>query len=235
MNLYCDGDSWSVLTKGIGYPMGYHLSKAMNCTMQNYGHPGKSIDKVIRSTQRHVLNQVDLLGHNNDTLYMIGIGHLQRFDTATGQVAEIRYPFLKMSSEAGITSVQINDFVDTDKKFAQQFIKWFEYPFLEYQTLSKLVMLHDFLKYHNVNFIIHNVGFDYCYDTDYEFGQQWITEVEKRPRILNFFADSFHSMMEQENFVPFNFDEYGWAGHQTGPGHEFYAKYLYHKWQNIND
>ena len=110
MNLYCDGDSWSVLTKGIGDPMGYHLSKAMNCTMENYGHPGKSIDKVIRSTQRHVLQQADVSSHN-DTLYMIGIGHLQRFDTATGKEANIRYPYLKMQSETGITSVQINDFV----------------------------------------------------------------------------------------------------------------------------
>jgi len=228
MKLYCDGDSWSVDTNNIGEPMGYHLAELMSYEMENYGHRGKSVDKVIRSAQRHVLL-------NKNTAYMIGIGHTQRFDTSTGEVVDIKYPYLSMPSEREVETIRINDFVDTDKKFAQQFIKWFEYPFLEYQTLSKLVMLHDFLKYHNVNFIIHNVGFDYYYDTDYEFGKQWITEVEKRPRIVNFFADSFHSLMEQENYIPFNYEKYGWYGHQTGPGHEFYAKYLYHKWQCIND
>jgi len=230
MKLYCDGDSWSVSTNNIGEPMGYHLAKLMGYGIENYGHPGKSIDKIIRSAQRHVLSN-----KNTAYTYMIGIGHTQRFDTSTGKVVDIKYPYLSMSSEREVESVRINDLVDTDKKFAEQFIKWFEYPFLEYQTLSKLVMLHDFLKYHNVDFIIHNIGFDYDYDPDYEFGKQWIHEVEKRPRIINFFSDSFHSLMEQENYIPFNFEKYGWMGHQTGPGHEFYAKYLYHKWQSINE
>jgi hypothetical protein len=228
MKLYCDGDSWSISTNNIGKPMGYHLAELMGYKMENYGHPGKSVDKIIRSAQRHVLS-------NKNTAYMIGIGHTQRFDTSTGEVVDFKYPYLSMPSEREVESIQINKLIETDRKFAEQFIKWFEYPFLEYQTLSKLVMLHDFLKYHNVNFIIHNVGFDYAYDTDYEFGKQWLVEVEKRPRIVNFFTDSFHSLMEQENYIPFNFEEYGWMGHQTGPGHEFYAKYLYHKWQQIND
>ena len=222
-NLYCDGDSWSVATNNIGEPMGYHLAKLMGYNMENYGHNGKSVDKIIRSVQRHVLS-------NTDTAYMIGIGHTQRFDTSTGEVADIKYPYLSMSSEREVESVRINDLVDTDKKFAEQFIKWFEYPFLEYQTLSKLVMLHDFLKYHNVDFIIHNIGFDYDYDPDYEFGKQWIHEVEKRPRIVNFFKNSFHSIMQRENFVPFNFDLYQWNGHQEGPGHQYYAEYLHEKW-----
>jgi hypothetical protein len=227
-NLYCDGDSWSVSNNGVGNVMGYELSQLMGYKMENYGHNGKSIDKIIRSTQRHVLS-------NSNTTYMVGIGHTQRFDSCTGDVVKIKYPFLSMESELGVESVRINHFVDTDKKFAEQFLKWFEYPFLEYQTLSKLVMLHDFLKYQGVDFIIHNIGFDYYYDHDYEFGKQWITEVEKRPRLINFFTDSFHSIMKRENFKPYNFDQYKWSGHQEGPGHKFYANYLYKKWQNIDD
>jgi len=69
----------------------------------------------------------------------------------------------------------------------------------------------------------------------YEFGKQWLDEVEKRPRIVNFFKDSFHNLMQRENFVPFNYDLYQWNGHQEGPGHEYYAKYLHEKWQSIRD
>lgn len=229
MKLYCDGDSWSIANNNEGNVMGYYLAELMGYEMENYGHSGKSVDKVIRSAQRHVLS-------NKNTAYMIGIGHTQRFDTSTGEVVvDINYPYLSMPSEREVETVRISDFVDIDKKFAEQFIKWFEYPFLEYQTLSKLVMLHDFLKYHKVDFIIHNLGFDYNYDPDYEFGKQWLVEVEKRPRLINFFTDSFHSIMQKENFKPYNFTEHKWAGHQTGPGHKFYAKYLYNKWKNLNE
>ena len=197
MKLYCDGDSWSVANNKVGNVMGYYLAELMGCEMENYGHPGKSIDKIIRSAQRHVLL-------NKNTCYMIGIGQTARFDTSTGEVVDIKYPYLSMQSEREVETVRIHNFFDIDTNFAKQFIKWFEYPFLEYQTLSKLVMLHDFLLFHNVDFIIHNVGFDYAYDLDYEFGKQWIHEVEKRPRIINFFNDSFHSLMQKENFKPFN-------------------------------
>lgn len=227
-NLYCDGDSWSVANNGAGNVMGHYLAELMGYEMENYGHSGKSVDKVIRSVQRHVLS-------NSDTAYMIGIGHTQRFDTSTGEEVQMKYPFLSMKSEMDVESVRINKLVDTNKVFAEQFIKWFEYPFLEYQTLSKLVLLHDFLKHHKVDFIIHNLGFDYDYDPEYEFGKQWLDEVEKRPRIVNFFKDSFHNLMQRENFVPFNYDLYQWNGHQEGPGHEYYAKYLHEKWQSIRD
>ena len=228
MKLYCDGDSWSVSNNHVGNVMGHYLAELMGCEMENYGHSGKSIDKIIRSAQRHVLL-------NKNTCYMIGIGHTQRFDTSTGEVVDIKYPYLSMQSEREVETVRINKFVDADKKFAEQFMNWFEYPFLEYQTLSKLVMLHDFLLFHNIDFIIHNLAFDYAYDLDYEFGKQWIHEVEKRPRIINFFTDSFHSLMQKENFKPFNYHAYKWSGHQTGPGHKFYAEYLFSKWKKINE
>jgi len=227
-NLYCDGDSWSVRNNGVGKVMGWYLSNLMGYNMENYGHSGKSVDKVIRSVQRHVLS-------NSDTAYMIGIGQTARFDMSTGEVVQMKYPFLYMESERGIESLRSDVLSNTNRAFAEQFIKLFEYPFLEYQTLSKLVSLHDFLKYHKVDFIIHNLGFDYDYDPEYEFGKQWLAEVEKRPRIVNFFKDSFHSIMQKENFVPFNYNLYQWNGHQEGPGHKYYAEYLHEKWQSIRD
>lgn len=227
-NLYCDGDSWSVSNNSVGDVMGHYLAELMGCEMENYGHPGKSVDKVIRTVQRHVLS-------NSDTAYMIGIGQTVRFDMSTGEVVQMKYPFLYMESERGIESLRSDFLMNTNRAFAEQFIKLFEYPFLEYQTLSKLVLLHDFLKYHKVDFIIHNLGFDYDYDPEYEFGKQWLDEVEKRPRIVNFFKDSFHSLMQRENFVPYNYDLYKWNGHQEGPGHKYYAEYLHEKWQSICD
>ena len=60
--IFCDGDSWSVLTspgKDRGLPMGYWFGMGLERTMENYGHPGKSVDKTIRTTQRHVLANKD--------------------------------------------------------------------------------------------------------------------------------------------------------------------------------
>ena len=208
--------------------MGHWYSMLCNADMENYGHAGKSVDKIIRSAQRHVLDNP-----NGDYIYCIGIGHTQRFDTSTGEIPNIRYPYLSMESELGVETVQINKLVDADKRFAREFTKWFEYPFLEYQTLSKLVMLHDFLLFHGCDFIIHNLAFNYARDTDYKFGEQWISEVDVRPRIVNFFSDSFHDQMQAKNYKPYNFEEYGWAGHHSEPAHKDYAEYLYSKYKQL--
>ena len=230
--IYCDGDSWSVITGNHDdLPMGYWFGNALGRTMENYGHAGKSVDKTIRNTQRHVLANKD-----KDYFYFVGIGHTQRFDTSDGEtLPNHKYLYEMMISEQYVQSVSVDFLQKQDRSFAECFFRMFEYPFLEYQTLSKLIMLHDFLTFHGVDFIIHNIGFDYDYDPDYEFGKQFLHEVEQRPRMINFFENSFHSYMRDNGVQAFNHKEYGWMGHFESEGHKLYADFLLEKYRAIHE
>ena len=39
--------------------------------------------------------------------------------------------------------------------------------------------------------------------------------------------------MQLKNYIPFNFDQYGWAGHHAEPAHQAYAEYLYIKYKQL--
>lgn len=214
--IYYDGDSYSYM--GVETNTGNFLSHHYNSELLHYGYSGKNPEKIIRTAQRHSLI-------NNNTMYFIGIGVPDRLEIFIDDV-DYNYPNMYMIEEHSAKTLPIEN-------VGKEVIDCFSHDFVRYKLLSKIIMLHDFLIFHNKDFVIHNLGMNYDKDLEFDFGNQWIIEVDKRPRILNFFENSLHDLMDKNDMPGWDYDQYGYYAHPTEEGHKMYAEYLIDQYERL--
>jgi hypothetical protein len=66
--------------------------------------------------------------------------------------------------------------------------------------------------------------------SNYLFNDGVKEQIIARPRIINFYENSLHSLLERNNIKPWDYDKYKWIGHPDEAGHLMYADFL---WEHI--
>ena len=218
--LYYDGDSFSCsLPHDQTVTTGHVLAHQLNYRLDHYGHNGKTVDKIVRNSMRYSWE-------NTDCYMCIGVGVVNRLEAHDANPDAV-YPYKNYTQEHCVKTVKVED-VDREN------IEMFNDQYLQITTLYKLIALHDYLLYNKHKFVIHNLGYNYFgKDGDdissFAFAQGVQQQVENRPRLLNFFENSFHQLCKQHNLKPWDYDQYGWNGHPDELGHSMYADYLLEK------
>jgi hypothetical protein len=212
--MYYDGDSFSCrLNENETRTTGHFLASKFNWKLDHYGHDGKTVDKIIRSSQRYSWEKPG-------SFMFIGIGvplRLEQYKNSDKGFANYKYKFYPQEHSVETVSIQNFD--------SKENLDMFDDQFLQTTTLFKLVALHDFLLYNKIDFVIHNLGWNYKVD-EFPLAQGLCDEVNRRPRMLNFFECSLHDLMQLNNNKPLDYGEFGWNGHPDEAGHEMYADFL---------
>ena len=215
-SFYYDGDSYShFLPSGQQITTGHILAERLGFNLEHYGFPGKSPAEIIRSAIRYSLCE-------QDSFMAIGIGVVQRLEYFTDEVPRYRNlgnKYKRWSEEDSIRSLVIHEAT----KETQELFHW---QYMEVNVLFNLLQLHDYLSYNNINFIIHNLGFNFDIDNDFVFANKIYEQIQSRPRFINMFENSLHNMMQDNNLIPWDYNKFKWHGHPDENGHAFYADYL---------
>ena len=211
--LYYDGSSFShLLPTGQNKNTGHYVAEKLGLELDHYGHNGKGIEKIIRSAMRYSFT-------NKDALMLIGFGSNQVLEVHTDDPGDfVKFPYKSFTEEHCVIPLQGEDLL--------RYADLTEWQYCETKALFNIILLHDYLELNDVNFLIHNLGSDYYYDSDFEFGKGVAEQVNARPKILNFYKNSLHSIIKDANLKPWDYEHFGWHGHADTHGHSVYADFL---------
>ena len=226
IKLYYDGDSFAgMLPAGQTQHTGTYLSQDMGMELWDYSFPGKNPQKIIRNAMRWSFEQPN-------SFMVIGIGCNDRLEQYTDDKDQIqenidylnRTGMAKCSFE---TENSVGVLQNTDFK-CKEHIDLFHWQYLETTTLFGIIALHDYLLYNKINFVIHNLGKNFIpeHPNNRSFHYGISEQVTARPRILNFFKNSMHELLQKNNHKPWDYTDWGWWGHADETGHKMYANYL---------
>lgn len=211
-SLYYDGDSFSCdLRVGETKTTGHVIAERLGYELNHYGFHKKNPSKIIRSAMRYSFNK-------SDALMLIGIGVTARLEIPITEVKPFRYGHNFFHEEHNVIPIHGED--------CKPYVNLLEWQYIETCTLFNLITLHDYLLYNNINFLIHNLASNYCSDPDYIFASGVESQIRNRPRIVNFYENSLHSLMKDNDMKPWDYDKYGWMGHPDEKGHAMYADFL---------
>ena len=211
-SLYYDGDSFSCLLPAGQYKTTAHcIAEKLGFDLDHYGFVGKNHDKILRTAMRYSFD-------HSQSLMLIGVGVTQRLEVHGEDVDKFDYPYKYFHEEHCVRPLQGKD--------VEQFADLLEWQYVQTTTLFDIVLLHDYLEHKSINFLIHNLGFDFYKDDEYNFANGIENQVRARPKLLNFYENSLHSLIKDANIKPWDYDEYGWNGHPDEQGHAMYADYL---------
>lgn len=213
-NFYYDGDSFSFL--GVKNNSGVIISNKLSLKLEHYGISGKSARTIIRSAVRYCAK-----GLHKDTFMCIGIGVETRLDYVENKLNPYPKGDLVMHEESYTHPIRYSDIGNN-----QKFIEMFRFDYMQTNILFDLIMLHDYLLYNNCKFIIHNLNINYYNDFDFPFSQNIKNEIDKRPRLINFYENSLHNLMLDNGIKGYDYKEYGEMAHPDEDGHLMYANFL---------
>lgn len=217
--IYYDGDSHSFwLPEGCHMNTGRIIADRLGYDLDHYGYSGKSPNKIIRGALRYSFE-------NPNALLLIGIGVPNRFEMHLDDIddyAKRIYPYKHFQNEHDILDLNVHNIDD----FAPNFLDILKNEYWEIQILFQCVMLHDYLAYNNINFLIHNLGWNFFTDKDFPFCKGIEKQVRARKRILNFYENSLHNLCYDANIKPWDYEKYQWHGHPSEEGHAMYADFL---------
>lgn len=217
--LYYDGDSHScLLPSGETQTAGHIIANRLGYELDHYGFGGKSPPQIIRSSIRYSFEDFPLL-------MLIGIGVNSRLESYSDEIIDINRLHTG-GPEYKIWQEEQGSYNFSVIHATQETQKLFHWQFMEVNLLFNLLQLHDYLLHNNVNFLIHNLGRNFAIDYDFIFSNKIYDQIKSRPRIVNMFENSLHSLMKDANIKPFDFDQFGWDGHPDELGHAMYADYL---------
>ena len=227
IKLYYDGDSFAgMLPAGQTQHTGIYLAQDMEMELWDYSFPGKNPQKIIRNSMRWSFEQPN-------SFMVIGIGCNDRLEQFTEDVQQIEenIDYLNRGGMAKCrfeTENSVGVLQNTDFK-CKEHIDLFHWQYLETTTLFGLIALHDYLLYNNIKFIIHNLGGSFMIEHEQNktsFSAGIDKQIRARPRILNFYENSMHEILQKNNCMPWDYADWGWWGHADETGHRVYADYL---------
>ena len=218
MILYVDGDSYSTpgfcVKKDQSYwsLFGQHVKAD---SIVNYAYGGKSPEGMIRSAVRFAIENPD-----QDIFFLLGFGPLERFDVGF-QIDSRDNP---NPAEQGISS---NPFSVEKERVIGHVSSLSEANFY-----SNLILLGNFLDIKGFKYMFHYMSVP-LKRTQSSMLTSLRNEIDKNPRIVNLFEDTYFVHGIKNKIKPVDFDEYGWIGHHGWQVNELYGDYLIQHYQKL--
>jgi hypothetical protein len=163
----------------------------------NDSEPGRSNDRIIKLVMQHALENPTA-----NVLYLINITTIYRFD---------------------ITNTGGDKFHDvlTPKAIAE-----LDFELVECTLYMQLIGLIELLKSQNKPFFVFNNYRNFGQDS-LPMRDPFVKYIKAEPRVLNWFDNARADFNEHVSQIkPWDYNELGWAGHDTTQGHEAYYKML---------
>lgn len=213
-NFYYDGDSFSFVC--VENNTGSILAQRLGLDLIHHGIVKKSPRAIIRTAFRYCAK-----GLHRDTFMCIGLGVSARLDYVKDERNTLGAASPIMAEELYTHTVTVDDVAKN-----KQMLDLYSFDFMETNILIDLIMLHDYLLLNGARFIIHNLGKNYHDDLHWPFSMNIKNEIDKRPRIVNFYKDSLHDLMAEKNLRGYDYAEFGFMSHPDEAGHRMYADFL---------
>jgi len=172
----------------------YYLAKYVGCDQFiNESKDGSSNDLIFERVVRHVLENVEL-----NTFYIINLTSLNRLE---------------------LCSTTTHNF---EQCLNRQAISMLEFEVLELTAYPKIIGLVSFLNCYKKNFFIINNSNPFI-KGEYTKRNAFTNFIENESRILNLYKWSkveFHEKISKVK--PYDYNQYGWQGHDGPEGHYQY-------------
>jgi hypothetical protein len=231
MLLYCNSDSYGVLSTTKNRYSEY-LAQLLNAdTVVNNGLPGACNARIIRTTVRDIL---DIRKNNNDSiLAVICLGSLIR-----NEWWNVDKKLPAGFKDGHFETFQIHGVNNQQLPFYQYAMEWYRhYDDEAEQTncMMQLVILTSFLKQQKVDYIIF-AGNNVTYKPlDYQtpFIKTFAEQIQDDPDILDLNNFSFTQYCLQHQHIPFDKDQWGINGHHGDLAHQDFAKFLFNYYNKI--
>lgn len=176
----------------------YKLSNYLHCDCAiNESKPGSSNDLIIRRVYNHVLKNINL-----DTFYLIGLTSLNR---------------IELNQEGSETFIEI---------LTNEAIAKYDFETMELTAYAQIIGIVSFLNQYKKPFYIVNNSTPFI-DGYWDPRNEFIKFVKSEKRILNLYENSrvnFHK--NNSKIKPYDYDQYGWNGHDCAIGHDAYFNFL---------
>ena len=232
MLLYCNSDSYGVLSTTKNRYSEY-LGDLLNAdTVVNNGLSGSCNDRIIRTTVRDIL---DIRKNNrNSILAVVCLGSMIRNEWWNlDKTLPIGF------NDGHFESFQIHGVENNQRlpcyRYAQEWYRHYSDEAEQTNLFKELVMLTSFFKQQNVNYIMF-AGNNATYKLiDYQdvFIKSFSDYIHTDPGILNLNDFSFTHYCLQHKHVPFDQDQWGIHGHHGEAAHRHFAEFLFTQYNTI--
>jgi len=232
MLLYCNSDSYGVLSTTKNRYSEY-LGQLLNAdTVVNNGLPGSCNARIIRTTVRDIL---DIRKNNNDSvLAVICLGSMIR-----NEWWNVDKKLPDGFNDGHFESFQIHGVNNQQLPFYQYAMEWYRhYDDEAEQTnfMMQLVVLTSFLKQQKINYIMFAGNNSTYKPLDYHniFIKSFADYIQDDPDILDLNNFSFTQYCLQHQHVPFDKAQWGIHGHHGELAHQDFAKFLFNHYNKVS-
>lgn len=176
----------------------YLLASDLNCTQFiNESRHGSSNELILQRVYNHVLENPKL-----DVFYIINITSLNRIE-------------LEISK-----SDKLQEILKPDALIR------LDYEISELALFTQLIGIVSFLRLHNKNFYIINNSKELT-STPFPPRDNFVKYLREVPELLNVFSNSKYNFHKNVSKIkPYDYDQYGWSGHDDPTGHRAYYSML---------
>ena len=232
MLLYCNSDSYGVLSTTKNRYSDYLGELLQADTIINNGLPGSCNARIIRTTVRDIL---DVRKDNNDSiLAVVCLASMVRNEWWNPNKT-----LPNGFNDGHFESFQIHGVENNQRlpcyRYAQEWYRHYNDEAEQTNLFKELVMLTSFFKQQKVNYIIF-AGNNATYKLiDYQdvFIKSFSDHVHADPGILNLNDFSFTQYCLQHKHVPFDQDQWGIHGHHGEAAHRHFAEFLFTQYNTI--
>jgi hypothetical protein len=176
----------------------YMLAKDKGCSeFINDSRPGSSNELILSRVYQHVLANI-----NDSTFYIINLTSVNRIELEQAR------------------SDKLQDVLKPDA------LVRYNFEIQELLLYSQIIGMISFLRLHNKDFYIINNSKELL-DTQWLPRDDFLKFIKEEKRVLNLFKFSkfnFHCTIS--HIKPYDFNLYGWAGHDGPDGHSAYYSKL---------
>ena len=226
MILYCNGDSYSMLSTTKNRYSEYLGNLLDADTVINNGLPGSCNARIIRTIVRDIL---DIRKNINDTvLAVICLGSMIR-----NEWWNIDKVLPNGFNDGHFESFQIHGVKGNQQlpyyQYAHEWYRHYNDEAEQTNFFKELVMLTSFLKQQHVEYIIF-AGNNLTYKAiNYQdiFIKSFADYIHNDPNILDLNNFSFTGYCLEQQHIPFDKDQWGINGHHADPAHQDFAKFLF--------
>lgn len=179
----------------------YLLGQHLGCTeFENQSRPGSSNDLIIQRVYRHVLENLI-----KDVIYVIGLTSLNRLEIEPNR------------------SEKMQDILNP------RAISQIDWETIELTAYGQIIGLVSFLRFYKRRYFIVNNSKGWIEGQWYP-RDQFMKFVQNTPEILNLYSDARIDFHEKTSGIkPYDYDIYGWNGHDGPTGHRAYFEMLRNK------
>jgi hypothetical protein len=233
MLLYCNSDSYGVLSTTKNRYSDYLGELLQADTIINNGLPGSCNARIIRTTVRDIL---DVRKDNNDSiLAVVCLASMIRNEWWNPNKT-----LPNGFNDGHFESFQIHGVKNNQRlpcyHYTQEWYRHYNDEAEQTNLFKELIMLTSFLKQQKVNYIMF-AGNNLTYKPlDYlsPFIKTFAEKIQDDPNILDLNNFSFTQYCLQHQHVPFDKDQWGIHGHHGELAHQDFAKFLFNHYDKVS-